>query len=164
MDGPLLDLSDPAVRRLVKLAKKRGYVTLDELDEILPPDEFSLEQIDDVHSQLSELGINIVGREDNTRTVYRNLARELRNFAAGQRGQGRELLENAAKALDTQAGEVWSAYQRELWAQGEQRWFLVFDAQHGIQIAEHVASGHWTAQGGQHLTQVTHWRPLPPLP
>ena len=166
MDGPLLDLSDPAVRRMIKLAKRRGYVTLDELDEVLPRDVFSPEQIEDVISQLSELGIDVAEREADARTALRNLASELRNFAAGQRGQGRELLENAAKALDIHADEVWSPYQRDFWTQSEQRWFLVFDAQHGIQIAEHDLSGDWTTRGGQDLTQVTHWRrlPLPPSP
>jgi hypothetical protein len=164
MDGPLLDLADPAVRRMIKLAKRRGYVTRDELDEILPPDEFSPEQIEDVISQLSELHIDVVEREDNARAVYQNLARELRSFAAGQRGQGRELLEHAAKALDIHADELWSPYQPGSWIQPEQRWFLVFDAQHGIQVAEHEPSGDWTAQGGQNLIQVTHWRRLPPPP
>ena len=37
-DGPLLDLSDAAVKRMIKLAKKRGYVTYDELNEVLPPE------------------------------------------------------------------------------------------------------------------------------
>jgi hypothetical protein len=41
MDRPLLDLTDPAIRRMIKLAKKRGYVTHDELNMVLPPEEFS---------------------------------------------------------------------------------------------------------------------------
>ena len=40
-DGPLLDLSDAAVKRMIKLAKKRGYVTTDELNEVLPSEEFT---------------------------------------------------------------------------------------------------------------------------
>ena len=59
-DGPLLDLTDAAVRRMIKLAKKRGYVTYDELNEVLPSEEFSSEQIEDVLGQLSEMGINVV--------------------------------------------------------------------------------------------------------
>ena len=43
MDGRLLDLTDPAVRRMIKLAKKRGYATHDELDRTLPLDVFSPE-------------------------------------------------------------------------------------------------------------------------
>jgi RNA polymerase primary sigma factor len=63
-DGPLLDLSDAAVKRMIKAAKKRGYVTYDELNEVLPSEEFSSEQIEDVLGQLSELGINVVESEE----------------------------------------------------------------------------------------------------
>ncbi|WP_210485044.1 RNA polymerase sigma factor RpoD [Microvirga antarctica] len=63
-DGPLLDLSDAAVKRMIKLAKKRGYVTYDELNDVLPSEEFSSEQIEDVLGQLSEMGINVVESEE----------------------------------------------------------------------------------------------------
>src|SRR5688572_21321438 len=63
-DGPLLDLSDAAVKRMIKLAKKRGYVTYDELNEVLPSEEFTSEQIEDVLGQLSEMGINVVESEE----------------------------------------------------------------------------------------------------
>src|SRR5687767_5059040 len=63
-DGPLLDLTDAAVRRMIKLAKKRGYVTYDELNEVLHSEEFSSEQIEDVLGQLSEMGINVVEAEE----------------------------------------------------------------------------------------------------
>ena len=63
-DSPLLDLTDQAVKRMIKLAKKRGYVTYDELNEVLPSEEFSSEQIEDVLGQLSEQGINVVDTED----------------------------------------------------------------------------------------------------
>jgi Sigma-70 factor, region 1.1/Protein of unknown function (DUF551) len=62
-DRPLLDLTDAAVRRMIKLAKKRGYITFDELDQILPPEEFSAEQIDDVINQLCEMNIDLVEPE-----------------------------------------------------------------------------------------------------
>jgi hypothetical protein len=61
---PLLDLADPAVRRFIKLAKRRGYVTGDELDQVLPPEEFSVEQIEDVIHQFAEMGINVVETEE----------------------------------------------------------------------------------------------------
>ena len=63
-DGPLLDLTDQSVRRMIKAAKKRGYVTYDQLNEVLPSEEFSSEQIEDVLGQLSELGINVVESEE----------------------------------------------------------------------------------------------------
>jgi RNA polymerase primary sigma factor len=63
-DGPLLDLTDAAVKRMIKAARKRGWVTYDELNSVLPPDEFSSEQIEDVLGQLSEMGINVVESEE----------------------------------------------------------------------------------------------------
>ncbi|MBS7697821.1 MULTISPECIES: RNA polymerase sigma factor RpoD [unclassified Chelatococcus] len=63
-DGPLLDLSDGAVKRMIKVAKKRGYVTYDELNEVLPSEEFSSEQIEDVLAQLNEMGINVIESEE----------------------------------------------------------------------------------------------------
>jgi len=59
-DGPLLDMSDAAVKRLIKTAKQRGYVTYDELNEVLPSDEVSSEKIEDIMSMLSDMGINVV--------------------------------------------------------------------------------------------------------
>src|ERR687889_2725974 len=63
-DGPLLDLTDQSVRKMIKAAKKRGYVTYDQLNAVLPSEEFSSEQIEDVLGQLSELGINVVESEE----------------------------------------------------------------------------------------------------
>ena len=63
-DAPLLDMSDQSVKKLIKAAQKRGYVTYDELNEILPSEEFSSEQIEDVMSMLSDKGINVIEAED----------------------------------------------------------------------------------------------------
>ncbi len=63
-DGPLLDLSDAAVKKMIKLAKKRGYVTNDELNSVLPSEEVNSEQIEDILAMLSELGINVVEAEE----------------------------------------------------------------------------------------------------
>src|SRR5271157_1911630 len=63
-DSPLLDLTDAAVKRLLKLAKKRGWVTQDELNAVLPSEEISSDQIEDMNAMLSEMGINVVDTED----------------------------------------------------------------------------------------------------
>ena len=63
-DSPLLDLSDAAVKRMLKVAKKRGWVTQDELNAVLPSEEISSDQIEDMNSMLSEMGINVVETED----------------------------------------------------------------------------------------------------
>ena len=62
-DGPLLDLSDAAVKRMIKLAKKRGFVTHEELNAVLPSEEVTSDQIEDVYSMLNEMGINVIEAE-----------------------------------------------------------------------------------------------------
>ncbi|MDK9697576.1 MAG: RNA polymerase sigma factor RpoD [Siculibacillus sp.] len=63
-DGPLLDLSDAAVKRMIKLAKKRGFVTYDELNDVLPSEQVASEQIEDILAMLNEMGINVVETEE----------------------------------------------------------------------------------------------------
>src|SRR5205085_7251636 len=62
--SPLLDLSDAAVKKMIKQAKKRGFVTFDQLNDVLPSESTSPEQIEDVMSMLSDMGINVVESED----------------------------------------------------------------------------------------------------
>jgi len=64
-DSPLLDSLGANVKKMVKLGKERGYVTYDELNEALPPDQVSSEQIEDTMSQLSEMGINVIEGDDS---------------------------------------------------------------------------------------------------
>jgi len=64
-DGPLLDLSDAAVKKFIKTAKARGFVTYDELNAVLPSEEVSSEQIEDTMSMLSDMGITLVESEDH---------------------------------------------------------------------------------------------------
>ncbi|MGZ2411286.1 RNA polymerase primary sigma factor [Sphingomonas sp. F9_3S_D5_B_2] len=59
-DAPLLDLNDASIKKLIARAKKRGIVTYEELNEALPPDQMSSEQIEDVMSALNDMGINVV--------------------------------------------------------------------------------------------------------
>ena len=76
-DSPLLDLSDQAVRRMIKAAKKRGYVTYDELNEVLPSEEVTSEQIEDTLAMLSEMGINVIESEtEEAETETREEAEE----------------------------------------------------------------------------------------
>jgi len=86
-DSPLLDLSDQAVKRFLKTAKARGYVTYDELNSVLPSEEVSSEQIEDTMAMLSDMGINVVESEE------------------GEEGQDSEeqTEEEGGRALTTQA-------------------------------------------------------------
>src|SRR6266536_2442412 len=63
--SPLLDLTDAAVKKMIKQAKKRGFVTFDQLKEVLPSDQTSPEQIEDIMSMLSEMGINVTEADDS---------------------------------------------------------------------------------------------------
>jgi RNA polymerase primary sigma factor len=64
-DRPVLDSLTAAVRKLVSRGKERGYVTYDQLNEALPPEEVGSEQIEDTMTQLSEMGINIIENEES---------------------------------------------------------------------------------------------------
>jgi RNA polymerase primary sigma factor len=63
---PLLDLSDAAVKRLIRSAKKRGYVTHDQINSVLPSEEVTSEQIEDVLAMFSEMGVNVVETEETS--------------------------------------------------------------------------------------------------
>jgi RNA polymerase primary sigma factor len=63
-DSPLLDSMNAAVKKLVTRGKDRGYITYDELNAALPPDDVSSEQIEDTMAMLSEMGINVVEDEE----------------------------------------------------------------------------------------------------
>src|SRR5213080_2702562 len=63
-DRPLLDLSDAAVKKLIRTAKKRGYVTHDQINSVLPSEEVNSEQIEDVLAMFSEMGVNVVETEE----------------------------------------------------------------------------------------------------
>jgi RNA polymerase primary sigma factor len=63
-DTTLLDVQSVAVKRLVARGKERGYITFDELNAVLPPDQNSSEQIEDVMANFSELGIQVVEGEE----------------------------------------------------------------------------------------------------
>ena len=62
-DAPLIDLNDADVKKLIARAKKRGYITYDQLNAALPQDQMSSDQLEDVMSALNEMGVNIVENE-----------------------------------------------------------------------------------------------------
>ena len=64
-DGEIsLDMSQAQVKRMIAEAREKGYITYDQLNTVLPPDQVSSEQIEDVMSMLSEMGINIIEDDD----------------------------------------------------------------------------------------------------
>ena len=69
-DGPLLDLTDAGVKKFIKQAKARGYVTMEDLNKVLPSEEVTPDAIEDTLAMLSEMGVNVVeAEEDATETT-----------------------------------------------------------------------------------------------
>ena len=99
-DSPVLDLLDAAVKRLIKTAKVRGYVTYDEINEVMPPDEVSPDQIEDIMTMFSDLGINVVDADEVEEAGRR----------ADRRGGGRQVSIPApscqsSRSASTEVGE-----------------------------------------------------------
>ena len=64
-DAPLIDLNEASIKKLIARAKKRGVITYDELNEALPQDQMSSEQIEDIMSALNDMGVNIVESDES---------------------------------------------------------------------------------------------------
>ncbi len=64
-DGPVLDLSNASVKKFIAAGKARGFITHEELNKVLPSDEVNPDQIEDIMSALSEMGINVVDSDDD---------------------------------------------------------------------------------------------------
>ena len=64
-DAPLIDLNEASIKKLIAKAKRRGYLTYDELNEALPSGEMSSDQIEDIQSAINDMGINIVESDED---------------------------------------------------------------------------------------------------
>ena len=95
-DSPLLDLSDQAVKRMIKLAKKRGFVTHEEINEVLPSEEVTSDQIEDVFAMLNDMGINVVEQEEAEAD-----AAEEKSEGDEEEETGTDLVEATRSALPT---------------------------------------------------------------
>src|SRR5664279_1252713 len=80
-DAPLLDSLGAELKKLVQKGKERGYITYDELNSALPPDEVSSEQIEDTMSMLSEMGINVVENEEGEEVAAAGAEEGVEGFA-----------------------------------------------------------------------------------
>src|SRR2546430_16222424 len=90
---PLLDLSDAAVKKLIRSAKKRGYVTHDQINSVLPSEEVNSEQIEDVLAMISEMGVNVVETEEPSE-------------------EGEETREEAEEEAESEGGELVEVQQK----------------------------------------------------
>src|SRR5438552_612623 len=92
-DSPLLDLSDVAVKKLIRSAKKRGYVTHDQITSVLSSEEVNSEQIEDVLAMFSEMGVNVVETEEASE-------------------EGEEPREEAEEEAESESGELVEVQQK----------------------------------------------------
>jgi RNA polymerase primary sigma factor len=104
-DGPLLDLTDAGVKRFIKHAKARGYVTMEELNKVLPSEEVTPDQIEDTLAMLSEMGVNVVEAEED--------AQEAQGGEVAERAETAVSEENAKPAYDRTDDPV-RMYLREM--------------------------------------------------
>jgi RNA polymerase primary sigma factor len=89
---PVLDLSDAAVKKMIKQAKKRGYVTYEQLNAVMPSEEVTSEKIEDVLAMMNEMGINVVETEEAD-----NDEEENREEAEEEESESGELVEVSPK-------------------------------------------------------------------
>ncbi|MGE0045221.1 MAG: RNA polymerase sigma factor RpoD [Hyphomonadaceae bacterium] len=108
-DGPILDLSDAAVKKMIKAAKARGFVTHEELNKVLPSEEFSADQIEDVMSQLNDMGINVVDSEEEAEAEQEDSAQT----ALAKREDGKPPVTNTREDADRTDDPV-RMYLREM--------------------------------------------------
>src|SRR6516164_5364595 len=99
-DSPLLGLSDGAVRELVRSAKKRGYVTHDQINSVLPSEEVNSEQIEDVLAMFSEMGVNVVETEEPSKEGEK------------PHEEGEEPREEADEEAESESGELVEVRQK----------------------------------------------------
>ncbi|HEY0626862.1 MAG TPA: RNA polymerase sigma factor RpoD [Allosphingosinicella sp.] len=117
-DAPLIDLNEASLKKLIARAKKRGYITYDELNDALPQDQMSSEQIEDVMSALSEMGVNIVENEEADEDGGDERASEPELDAAEDGGDGegeRFVIEKKKETVDRTDDPV-RMYLREMGA------------------------------------------------
>jgi RNA polymerase primary sigma factor len=91
---PLLDLSDAAVKKMIKSAKKRGYVTYEQLNAVMPSEEVTSEKIEDILAMMNEMGINVVENEE-----AESEGEEAAEEAEEEESESGELVEVTAKPL-----------------------------------------------------------------
>jgi len=114
-DAPLIDLNEASIKKLIAKAKRRGYLTYDELNEALPQDQMTSEQIEDVMSAISEMGVNIVESDEDAEDKEDDSGPEEIN-AADDDGEDRNVPEAPKKATTERTDDPVRMYLREMGA------------------------------------------------
>jgi RNA polymerase primary sigma factor len=106
-DSPLFDLSDAAVKKLIRFAKKRGYVTHDQINLVLPSEEVNSEQIEDVLAMFREMGVNFIETEEMSKK-----GEEPREEGAESSEEGEEPREEAEEEAESESSELVEVRQK----------------------------------------------------
>jgi RNA polymerase primary sigma factor len=114
-DGPLIDLNEADVKKLIARGKKRGYLTYDELNAALPQDEMSSEQIEDIMSAISDMGINIVESDEDVQEEAEQETDEEVDVSAGTGSLSNPAIEKKKETVDRTDDPV-RMYLREMGA------------------------------------------------
>ncbi|PQM26921.1 RNA polymerase sigma factor RpoD [Sphingopyxis lindanitolerans] len=114
-DGPLIDLNEADVKKLIARGKKRGYLTYDELNAALPQDQMSSEQIEDIMSAISDMGINIVESDEDVQEEADAEPDEEVDVSAGTGSVSNPAIEKKKETIDRTDDPV-RMYLREMGA------------------------------------------------
>ncbi|MDJ0977525.1 MAG: RNA polymerase sigma factor RpoD [Erythrobacter sp.] len=102
-DAPLIDLNEASVKKLMTKAKKKGYITYDELNEALPSGEMSPDQIEDIQTALSEMGVQIVENDEEAEAEAEAEA-EVEEMSVGEGADDKKDAKAAAKPAAKKTG------------------------------------------------------------
>ncbi len=114
-DSPLIDLNEADVKKLIARGKKRGYLTYDELNAALPQDEMSSEQIEDIMSAISDMGINIVESDEDVQEEAEQEQDDEVDVSAGTGSVSNPAIEKKKETVDRTDDPV-RMYLREMGA------------------------------------------------
>ena len=114
-DAPLIDLNEADVKKLIARGKKRGYLTYDELNAALPQDEMSSEQIEDIMSAISDMGINIVESDEDVQEEADQETDDEVDVSAGTGSVSNPAIEKKKETVDRTDDPV-RMYLREMGA------------------------------------------------
>ncbi len=114
-DAPLIDLNEADVKKLIARGKKRGYLTYDELNEALPQDQMSSEQIEDIMSAISDMGINIVESDEDVQEEAEQEVDDEVDVSAGTGSVSNPAIEKKKETIDRTDDPV-RMYLREMGA------------------------------------------------
>jgi len=103
-DAPLIDLNEASVKKLMSKAKKKGYITYDELNAALPSGEMSPDQIEDIQTALSEMGVRIVENDEEAEAEAEQDA-EIEEIAVDEKKKDAKKDPKAATAKKATGGE-----------------------------------------------------------